>query len=121
MENKRGGKRPNEGRKSKNSIIKPISIPASYFEFVKKNNLSLSKLTQQKIEEIMYEKFSNEIGDKITITELRTERFKNINPVHDWRNYVDDVFKDNWKSLTIREKQIIYILCENKADAEVWD
>jgi LytS/YehU family sensor histidine kinase len=56
----KGGKRAGAGRKSKNSIIKPISLPSSYFNFVKNNNLSLSKLTQQKIEEIMSEEFNKE-------------------------------------------------------------
>lgn len=52
----KGGKRAGAGRKSKNSIIKPISLPLEYFNFVKENNLSLSKLAQQKIEEIMNER-----------------------------------------------------------------
>jgi len=52
----KGGKREGAGRKSKNSIIKPISLPSSYFEFVKDNNYSLSKLIQQKIEELILEK-----------------------------------------------------------------
>lgn len=50
---KRGGKREGAGRPSKNSVIKPISLPLELLQFVKENNLSLSKLTQQKIKEIM--------------------------------------------------------------------
>lgn len=49
----RGGKRKGAGRPSKNSIIKPISLPLELFQFVKENNLSLSKLAQQKIREEM--------------------------------------------------------------------
>lgn len=53
MSNKRGGKREGAGRPSKNSVIKPISLPLELFQFVKNNNLSLSKLAQQKIREEM--------------------------------------------------------------------
>ena len=53
MENKRGGKRKGAGRPNNNSVRKNITLPAHYVEFVEKNNLSLSKLAQQKIEEIM--------------------------------------------------------------------
>lgn len=67
---KRGGKREGAGRPSKNSIIKPISLPFELFKFVKENNLSLSKLAQQKIREMMtsIEKQINK-GDLVAFVE----------------------------------------------------
>ena len=53
MKNKRGGKRPNAGRPNKNSVRRNITLPVKLDQFVKENNLSLSKLAQQKIREIM--------------------------------------------------------------------
>lgn len=50
---KRGGKREGAGRPNSNSVRRNITIPLELFQFVKENNLSLSKLTQQKIKEIM--------------------------------------------------------------------
>jgi hypothetical protein len=69
----------------------------------------------------MYETFCNEIGDKINRENLINEDFKNIGKTHDWRKYVNDVFKHNWKDLTLREKQIVFIFCEQQADMEDWD
>jgi hypothetical protein len=59
----KGGKRAGAGRPDKNSVRKNITLPASYLEFVKENNYSLSRLTQQKIEELMLDKIK--IGQKI--------------------------------------------------------
>lgn len=62
MKNKRGGKRPNAGRPNNNSVRRNITIPIELDKFVKKNNLSLSKLAQQKIKEIMEIKVQNISG-----------------------------------------------------------
>ena len=46
--------------------------------------------------------------------------FKNIQKIHDWRNYTNQ-FKTVWNELTLREKQIIFCMAENQARNEEWD
>lgn len=53
MGKKLGGKREGAGRPSKNSIRKNITLPAEYVKYLEENNLSLSKIAQQKIREMM--------------------------------------------------------------------
>lgn len=47
--------------------------------------------------------------------------FATYSRVHDWRNYVPVEFKIEWYNLTLRERQIIYVLCEIQAQNEEWD
>lgn len=46
--------------------------------------------------------------------------FSKTDKVHDWRNYVGE-FKDCWDELTLREKQIIFIMADRQASNEEWD
>ena len=52
--------------------------------------------------------------------EVENPNFKQKSKVHDWKNYVGD-FEYFWDELTLREKQIIYVLAEQQANAEYWD
>ena len=41
--------------------------------------------------------------------------------VHDWRSYVDESVEAIWKQLTHRERVIVYLHCERRADIEEWE
>lgn len=49
------------------------------------------------------------------------ESFENISKVHDWRNYIPDEIKEIWNDLTLREKQLLFIMAEQQADKEEWE
>ena len=55
-----------------------------------------------------------------TEEEIENPNFKKTSKFHDWKNYVGD-FEYFWSELTLREKQIIYVLAKQQADAEYWD
>lgn len=58
---------------------------------------------------------------KVSKEKLESTNFENIGYIHDWRKYVSDIFKEEWKNLTYREKVIIYCQSEKQADEEQWD
>lgn len=53
--------------------------------------------------------------------DLNEPNFDKANKVHDWRNHVTSDFIDIWDNLSLREKQIIYIMAEQQANKEEWD
>jgi len=42
-------------------------------------------------------------------------------PVHDWRTYVSEEIRQNWKTLSIESRCIIINLAQSFADNEEWD
>lgn len=53
--------------------------------------------------------------------EIDEPNFNNKDKVHDWKNYVPEDWIKNWEKFSYKEKQIIYILTQERADAEEWD
>lgn len=52
---------------------------------------------------------------------LQKPEFEKATKVHDWRNYVPDEFEKEWDNLTLREKQIIFVLADKQAFEEEWN
>lgn len=52
---------------------------------------------------------------------LQNPEFEKASKIHDWRNYVPDEFEKEWNNLTLREKQIIFVLADKQASEEEWD
>ncbi len=67
------------------------------------------------------ERFENILQDGMNDLELKNEKFENISLVHDWRNYVDDVFRKYWTEFTDNERLIIYKMAEKQASDEEWN
>lgn len=61
------------------------------------------------------------IFENINNSILEDPKFEETGKVHDWRNYIPDEFIEEWEQLTLREKQIIYILAEKQASNEEWE
>jgi len=64
--------------------------------------------------------------DKLVIPEYIKRQLKNpewemANKVHDWRNYVELLLRENWKHFSMREKLIIYTMANSVANNEEWD
>jgi len=51
---------------------------------------------------------------------LKDIDFSRKEKVHDWRNYVGE-FEFCWQELTPRERQIIFVLADERAGQEEWD
>jgi len=49
------------------------------------------------------------------------EDFNNKDRIHDWKNYVPDELALSCNDLTVREKNIIKILCDDFAKREEWE
>jgi len=56
-----------------------------------------------------------------TIDCLKKPEFEKATKIHDWRNYVPDQLIEDWNNLTMRERQIIYFMAEERASIEEWD
>lgn len=41
--------------------------------------------------------------------------------VHEWRNHVPEVLRENWKALTSETRVAVYLMAQKQADAEEWD
>lgn len=52
---------------------------------------------------------------------LQDERFEGLRKVHDWRNYAPEQYIRDWQNLTARERKIIFIMAEARANAEEWE
>lgn len=65
----------------------------------------------------LFENFTKELG----MIDVNNPKFEQVGKVHDWRNYVPYEWQKNWDNFTDREKQIIAVMAEMQADAEVWD
>jgi len=52
---------------------------------------------------------------------LEDADFTKIGRVHDWRNYVPEELQKDWNQLTERERQIIFVMADERASAEDWD
>ena len=67
-------------------------------------------------------KFENLLKKELSShIDLKNPEFDNAGKVHDWRNYVDDLYIENWDKLTEREKIIIATMADKQASAEEWD
>ena len=53
--------------------------------------------------------------------DIDNPKFSERTNIHDWRKYVHDDLEQSWKELTYREKKIIYVMCEERAEAEEWE
>lgn len=58
---------------------------------------------------------------QISMIDIENPDFKNTSKVHDWRNYVPYDWQKNWEQFTERERQIIAVMAQSKADKEEWD
>lgn len=76
----------------------------------KVNKYSLDEEIQKEFDYVNYNK-----------VDLNNVDFSNKNKVHEWKNYIEDIYIRHWNELTDREKKIIYISCKEQADREEWD
>ncbi|PKQ69380.1 hypothetical protein BZG01_00130 [Labilibaculum manganireducens] len=67
-----------------------------------------------------YEKLFAKMN-QFTINKFEDDDFEMAGKVCDWRNHVPDALKKDWKFLTQREKEIIFLMAEQQASAEKWD
>lgn len=54
-------------------------------------------------------------------TDIVNPEFNKKSKVHDWRNYVPNDFQENWNKLTERERKIIVVMAQLRANEEEWD
>lgn len=55
------------------------------------------------------------------LPDLKRPLFDEAGRVHDWRKYVPENWVAMWEGFTMREREIIFHLCEAQAQAEHWD
>ena len=53
--------------------------------------------------------------------ELAKADFENRGKIHEWKNYVSELYVKEWHNLTYRERVIIYCEAQKQADREEWD
>jgi hypothetical protein len=74
---------------------------------------------------LMFESFKSTVIETENfigwLNSYNNPQFNKKQRVHDWRNYVPSEWVKNWDKFTEREKQIIYVFCENQAHGEDWD
>lgn len=47
--------------------------------------------------------------------------FTEINPIHDWKNYVGDELATIWNSFTVEQRKILAENFQDLADNEEWE
>lgn len=57
----------------------------------------------------------------LSMIDIDNPDFKNAGKIHDWRNYVPYEWEKNWHLFTERERKIIAVMAEKRANAEEWD
>lgn len=58
---------------------------------------------------------------KTAFVNLDNVNFQEGGKVHNWRNYVPFELQSAWEELTLRERQIIFVMACEQADKEEWD
>lgn len=54
-------------------------------------------------------------------TDFNDDTFEHRGRVHDWRNHVSSEVQGIWATLTLRERQLIWLSALEAADNEEWD
>ena len=73
------------------------------------------------IQKTFEEKLDEAFNDINFIDNFKNQDFSKTEMVHDWKNYVAEMYKEHWDELTDREKKIIFIECEMYSQREEWD
>jgi|LakMenEpi03Aug12_release.lakeMendotaPanAssembly.Ray.scaffolds.fasta_scaffold4876919_1 hypothetical protein len=58
---------------------------------------------------------------ELSFIDIDNPKFEEAGKVCDWRNYVPYDWQKNWNELTTRERQIIAVMAQMRADNEEWD
>jgi len=59
--------------------------------------------------------------NEYSLVKFENVDFSKVGRVHDWRNYVPDKLKEDWKDLTERERKLVFIIAVEGASREDWD
>ena len=57
----------------------------------------------------------------VSYPDLADPDFKNRGRVHEWKNYIPDVYIEGWKFLEINTKIGLYVMAKQAANSEEWD
>lgn len=55
---------------------------------------------------------------ELSMIDINNPDFKSASKVHDWRNHVPNDWKENWEQFTERERKIIAVMAQTRADSE---
>lgn len=68
------------------------------------------------------ETITDEIRDSsVSLGSLGDNTFDQTKKVHDWRNYVPDLIKENWEQLSFRERMFVALTATIPAKNETWE
>lgn len=72
---------------------------------------------------MIFNKIKNKLSicDKWILDAIQNPEWNKAGRVHDWRNYVCDLFRDIWEDLSEESKLIIAVMANERADGENWD
>jgi len=58
---------------------------------------------------------------ELALEKVKDPEWEKTNRVHDWRNYVPELFKNAWASIDNITRLFIYVVCQEFANREEWD
>lgn len=66
-------------------------------------------------------KWYDVIKENVEIGKLDDPQWDKMRRVHEWRRYIPQVLRENWKALTAEARIAVYLMAEEQANNEDWD